>query len=383
MELRRSGSVLDSLLARLVLLLVLVLVAYLAYRVRTLEAALAPIHEKTIAPAVIVPKGKLSDLEQSTTRMFAKASQAVVHITTLNLQSDPFHLKILEVPRGTGSGFAWDEQGHIVTNLHVIQDAQKARITLPDHSEWPAQLVGVSSRHDLAVLRIVGAAGRLKPLPIGTSHDLLVGQQVAAIGSPFGLDYTLSTGIISGLGREIPGSRDLPIRGAIQTDAAINPGNSGGPLLDSGGRLIGVNAAIYSPSGASAGIGFAIPVDTVARVVPELIRYGHEVKPVLGVELANDVVTYRLGIRGAMIAAVAPGSAAETAGLIGVRRDEKTGQLLVGDVIVKLNEQRITSTRDLHKVLDGLQPGLEVQLTIVRDGKQIQVPLRLGTNVEE
>ena len=374
-------GVIDGILARVLLLFALVAIVYLAYRVRQIEATLRPVHEGPVTAAVIVPRGKLSDMEQSTTELFRKASQAVVHITTLNLKTDPFRLRILEIPRGTGSGFAWDDKGHIVTNLHVLQDAQRARITLPDHSEWPAVLVGASPRNDLAVLRIAGAARRLSVLPIGTSDDLLVGQQVAAIGSPFGLDYTLSTGVISGLGREIPGTHNLPIHGAIQTDAAINPGNSGGPLLDSGGRLIGVNTAIYSPSGASAGIGFAIPVDTISRLVPELIRYGHEVRPVLGVELASDVVAYRLGISGVIVASVVEGSPAESAGLLGVRRDSKTGDLHIGDVITQINDKPIVSTRDLHAALDGLQPGSDVQLTLVREGKPLQVQLRLGADV--
>ena len=264
---------------RLSALLLLVAVALLGWRVHQLEQLVRPVGAADVAQPLVVPRGRMSDIERVTVELFEKASVSVVHITTLSVQRDFFRLNVFEIPQGTGSGFAWDAQGHIVTNYHVLQKADSARVTLPDRSVWPAQLVGLSARHDLAVLRIPGAAAKLRPLPVGTSHDLSVGQQTIAIGSPFGLDYTLSTGVVSGLGREIPGAGGLPIRDAIQTDAAINPGNSGGPLLDSSGRLIGVNTSILSPSGASAGVGFAVPVDTVARVVPDLVRYGARYDP--------------------------------------------------------------------------------------------------------
>ena len=241
-------------LVRIALVLLLASVGVLAVRVYQIEARLQPRVEGPPQKPLIVPRGDLSSLEKTYVELFRKASQAVVHITTLDMRTDMFRLRALEVPTGTGSGFVWDDRGNIVTNAHVVQGARAARVTLPDQSHWEAKLVGVSRRHDLAVLRIDGAIGRAKGLPIGTSHDLVVGQGVLAIGSPFGLDYTLSTGVISGLGREIPGLSGLPIHGAIQTDAAINPGNSGGPLLDSAGRLIGVNTSILSPSGASAGM---------------------------------------------------------------------------------------------------------------------------------
>ncbi|MDH5675786.1 MAG: trypsin-like peptidase domain-containing protein [Myxococcales bacterium] len=370
-----------SLLFPLALCIALIAIALLGYRLQRLERLLAPEREGAPAAPPVVARGELSPLEKTTTELFRRASRSVVHITTLDVQTDLFRLRVLEIPRGTGSGFLWDDQGHVVTNLHVLSSAQRARVTLADHSEWSAELVGTSPRHDLAVLRIAGAASRATPLPLGTSSDLVVGQYVAAIGSPFGLDYTLSTGVISGLGREIPGQLELPIRGAIQTDAAINPGNSGGPLMDSSGRLIGVNTAIYSPSGASAGVGFAIPVDTVARVVPELIRYGREVRPVLGVELADDALTRRLGLRGVLVGAVLRDSPAAQAGLLGVRRNPESGKLLLGDVIVSLNDTPITSQRDLHRALDTLQPGDEVSLQLLRDGEQLRARLRLGANV--
>ncbi|HEX6240544.1 MAG TPA: trypsin-like peptidase domain-containing protein, partial [Polyangiales bacterium] len=259
-------------LAALSVIALVLALAYLSVRVDALEQRLAATQPLRVGSGVqqatITPRGELSELEKSTIALFSARSTAVAHITTIAVRSDPFRMRALELPRGTGSGFIWDEFGHVVTNFHVIQGADGARVTLADHSEWTAKLVGVSPRNDIAVLRIETNRGDLPHVLVGTSHDLSVGQQVFAIGSPFGLDYTLSTGVISGLGREIQGVTGLPIRGAIQTDAAINPGNSGGPLLDSAGRLIGVNTAIYSPSGTYAGIGFAIPAHDVSWVVP-------------------------------------------------------------------------------------------------------------------
>jgi S1-C subfamily serine protease len=265
----------------------------------------------------------------------------------------------------------------------VIQGASAARVTLPDQSVWDAKPIGVSPRQDLAVLRIDGAIGRAKGLPIGTSHDLVVGQLVLAIGSPFGLDYTLSTGIISGLGREIPGLSGLPIHGAIQTDAAINPGNSGGPLLDSEGRLIGINTSILSPSGASAGIGFAVPVDTVARIVPQLIQYGKEIRPVLGIDFADDDIARRLGVRGALVVRVAENGPAARAGIVGTTQEYPSGRIHLGDVITGLNDKRVDSSQDVLVALDDRQPGDKVVLQVVRGGSEkLSVPLELGNNVD-
>lgn len=234
----------------------------------------------------VTPRGDLAAIEKTTIDIFRANSPSVVHITTLiDMTSGLFGFDIQRVPEGTGSGFVWDKQGRIVTNFHVIHDADVARIILADHSAWKARLVGASPEDDLAVLAIDAPEDRLQPVMIGTSHDLQVGQSVFAIGNPFGLDHTLTTGIVSAVGREIGSESGRTIKGIIQTDAAINPGNSGGPLLDSAGRLIGVNSAILSSSGSFAGIGFAIPVDKVNRVVTELIRHGkisrpsHEIKP--------------------------------------------------------------------------------------------------------
>lgn len=228
-------------------------------------------HDPDAVPRAITPRGDLAQDEQTTIDLFRNASPSVVYITTVALRTDRYSLNLFEIPRGTGSGFVWDDEGHIITNFHVIRGASAARVTLADHTTWEARPAGTAPHQDLAMLHINAPRHRLRPLAIGTSSGLQVGQKVFAIGNPFGLDQTLTTGIISALGREITSGTGRTIRGVIQTDAAINPGNSGGPLLDSAGRLIGVNTAIYSPSGSSAGIGFAVPVDTVNQVASQLL----------------------------------------------------------------------------------------------------------------
>jgi S1-C subfamily serine protease len=290
---------------------------------------------------------------------------------------------VLEVPSGTGSGFIWDRQGHIVTNFHVIKGASRARVTFADQSTLPAEFVGGSARNDLAVLRVVGMPADLGALPLGTSRDLVVGQDVIAIGSPFGFDYTLSTGVISGLGREIEGAGGLPILGAIQTDAAINPGNSGGPLLDSAGRLVGINTMIFSPSGASAGVGFAVPADTVARVVPELIAYGQEVRPVIGIVPADDALTARLRLPGLLVRSVAKGSPAEQVGIVPTRVDPMTGQLVLGDLVTHIEGVELHSTAELHLQLEKHKPGETVTLTVLRDGASRTLSIVLARNVQQ
>jgi S1-C subfamily serine protease len=368
-------------LSRIFFVLLLLSVGVLALRVYRLEESLQPRMEGPAKKPLIVPRGDLSDIEKTYVELFRKASQSVVHITTLDVRTDIFRLRALEVPTGTGSGFLWDDQGHVVTNAHVVQGARGARITVPDQSVWPATLVGYSRRHDIAVLRIAGAVGRVSGLPVGTSNDLVVGQAVLAIGSPFGLDYTLSAGIISGLGREIPGLSGLPIHGAIQTDAAINPGNSGGPLLDSSGRLIGINTSILSPSGASAGIGFAVPVDTVARIVPQLIQYGREVRPVVGVELADDEIARRLGVRGALVLRVLENTPAHGAGLQPTTQ-EPSGRIHLGDIIIGVDATSVASAQALNALLDTKQPGDKVVLQVRRGDEKLSLPLELASNVD-
>ncbi len=328
------------------------------------------------APREITPRGKLSVEESLTIALFRKASPSVVNITTLTVQRDVFTLNLLEIPEGTGSGFVWDNAGHIVTNFHVIQNADVAQVTLSDQSTLKARRIGVAPDKDLAVLQIDVAKSRLRPIPIGSSNNLRVGQKVYAIGNPFGLDQTLTTGVISALGREIESVTRRPIQGVIQTDAAINPGNSGGPLLDSAGRLIGVNTQIFSPSGASVGIGFAIPVDTVNRIVPQLIRYGKIIRPGLGVKVAEGQRTRVWGLPGVLVLEVVPGKAAARAGIRPIRRDA-TGQWIVGDVIVAMDGKQIDSVNDLYFILERYQIGETVTLTVLREGKRHEVKVIL------
>ena len=293
---------------------------------------------------------------------------------------DVWTRNVHSIPRGTGSGFVWDDSGHIVTNYHVIADASEARIRLNDGRDYPAELVGASAPQDLAVLRIRVPSNRPPPLPVGTSHDLRVGQRVYAIGNPFGLDWSLTTGIVSALDRSLDGDDGNTIEHLIQTDAAINPGNSGGPLLDSAGRLVGVNTAIYSPSGASAGIGFAVPIDTVNRVVTALIAHGKYARPSLGIDMdadINDVLATRLGVQGVFVLKVQPNGPAARAGLRAARL-ERNGTVVAGDVIVTVGERPVASVPRLLARLDDFNPGDRVRLGILRDGKPANVDVTLA-----
>jgi S1-C subfamily serine protease len=322
-----------------------------------------------------VRRPELAEEERATIGLFQRASPSVVYITSLAVQRDFFSMNAQEVPQGSGSGFIWDRQGHVVTNFHVIENASGAQVTLSDQSTWDAELVGYAPEKDLAVLRIKAPANKLLPLPLGDSDDLQVGQSVFAIGNPFGLDQTLTTGIVSALGREIQSVAGVPIRDVIQTDAAINPGNSGGPLLDSAGRLIGINTAIYSPSGAYAGIGFAIPVHSVSWVVPDLIQYGRVNRPTLGVELAPESWSRQIGVEGAVIVTVEPGSPAARAGLRGTERRGRRMQL--GDVLQSIDGKPVTSLADLLQVLEQKKAGDVVRLTFLRDGRRQEAQVRL------
>jgi S1-C subfamily serine protease len=336
----------------------------------------AALNDSRAAPRAVTARGELFSDEKSTIALFRQASPAVVNITAIGVQRDLFTLNLYQIPQGTGSGFIWDTRGNIITNFHVIQNADAAQVTLADQSNWKARVVGVAPDKDLAVLRIDAPANRLPPIPIGTSKDLQVGQSVFAIGNPFGLDQTLTTGVISALNREIESVTRRPIQGVIQSDAAINPGNSGGPLLDSAGRLIGVNTAIYSPSGASAGIGFAIPVDTVNRIVPELIRSGKVTRPGLGVQIADEQIAQRLGVSGVLVVNVAKGSAASRAGIQPTRRDAE-GRLRLGDIIVAIDGKKVTTPNDLFLLLEKYKIGDAVTVSMLRDGKTIQAKVTL------
>ncbi len=321
-------------------------------------------------------RNDLNSDEKATISLFEKAAPSVAFITTSNYLRDYWTRNITEIPRGTGSAFIWDQKGHIITNFHVIQGADRAQVTLADQSNWEAKVIGVAPEKDLAVLQIEAPNKKLFPIPVGTSEDLLVGQSVYAIGNPFGLDQTLTTGIISALGREIKSVAGLPIRDAIQTDAAINPGNSGGPLLDSSGRLIGVNTAIYSPSGAYAGIGFSIPVDILSWVVPQLIEHGKLMRPTLGVELASTQAMNRLGEDGALVLNVVKNSPAEAAGIRPTTRN-RYGEFDLGDIIVGINNEKIKSRNDLLLALEKYQPGEKIMVRVKRKKEFLELELTL------
>ncbi len=331
-------------------------------------------------PRAVTPRGPLGADEQAHIEVFRKASPSVVHITTLAAQRDMFSMNVQQVPRGTGTGFVWDDRGHIVTNFHVIQGATAARVTLSDQSVYEATLVGAFADRDLAVLKIDLPKAGFPPIPIGTSRDLIVGQRVYAIGNPFGLDQTLTTGIVSALNREIESFNQRTIKAVIQTDAAINPGNSGGPLLDSAGRLIGVNTQIASPSGASAGIGFAIPADEVNRIVPRLIRDGRYLRPSLGVSAGPPGLNQSLKLpKGVVLLQVGAGSPAAKAGLIPFRRGNR-GEVVAGDIITAINDDPVTGLDDMLTLLERRQPGDTVTLTLWRAGQARKQPVVLGTS---
>jgi len=326
-------------------------------------------------PVAQRPDDKLGANEQSTIDVFSKFSRSVVHITSLETHRDRMTLDVTEIPQGTGSGFVWDQDGHIVTNFHVVANGDRASVTLNDNSTYPATIVGTAPDKDIAVLHIDAPPQKLLPLPVGQSATLKVGQTVLAIGNPFGLDQTLTTGVVSGLGREIKSVTQHPIFDVIQTDASINPGNSGGPLLDSSGRLIGINTAIYSPSGANAGIGFAVPVDTVNAIVPQLLKYGKITRPGLGINPLSDQTAIQNGIDGVVISSVMPGGAADTAGLTGLKQELNGFQL--GDVIVKIDTVEVHRSSDLFKALDAHKVSDQIDVTVNNQGHQRTVKVTL------
>ncbi|MBL4606520.1 MAG: trypsin-like peptidase domain-containing protein [Pseudomonadales bacterium] len=315
--------------------------------------------------------------ERNSIDIFRAASPSVVFVTNTAIQRNVFSLRAMEVPKGSGSGYIWDKNGYIVTNYHVIHGANRVQITLSDHSTWDAKLVGIAADKDLAVLKIDAPREKLQPLVFGDSNMLDVGQKVLAIGNPFGLDTTLTVGVISALGREIKSVTKRKIGGVIQTDAAINPGNSGGPLLDSSGRLIGVNTAIYSPNGSSVGIGFAIPVNTVKKTVPQLIKYGRVQRPVLGVETATDQWARWNKIQGVVVMRVLNGLPAQQAGMRGLGRN-KYGKLLLGDVIVAFDDQAIYNNDELLTMLENRHSGDTVRILVQRAGEKRTVKVTLA-----
>ena len=350
---------------------------------RVFQRSVSPGQDVNAELRPITPRGNLTELEKTNTRIYKLNRPSVVHITTLVVRTSLFNRS--EVPEGTGSGFVWDENGHIVTNFHVIKNADAARVTMADQTTYKAYLVGGAPDKDIAVLWIDAPKDKLRPILVGASKDLEVGQLVYAIGNPFGLDQTLTWGVVSALNREIDSVvKGRPIKNVIQTDAAINPGNSGGPLLDSSGRLIGVNTAIYSPSGSSAGIGFAIPVDGVNETVTELIRKGNAhpqprtTRAGLGIQLASDELARQIGApEGVTITRVLPGGAAAAAGLVAARRDEE-GNVVLGDVITAIDGKPIKKVEDLFTVLKEYKVGDTVTLEVVRNGQKIENKVTLG-----
>jgi len=317
-----------------------------------------------------------SDFELSTINLFERSAPSVTFINTSSFRTNHWTRDINEIPSGSGSGFIWDKQGHIVTNYHVISNSDQYMVTLADQTTWKAEMVGQAPEKDLAVLKIDAPESVLIPIAIGSSDDLKVGQNVYAIGNPFGLDQSLTTGIISALGREITSPARIEIRNVIQTDAAINPGNSGGPLLDSRGRLIGVNTAIYSRTGQYAGIGFSIPVDEVKWVIPDLIRFGEVKRPTLGVNLANSQQLQRAGYKGVLVLEVVEGSAAYKAGIRATTWDT-SGILKLGDFIIGINDEKIEAHGDLILALEKFKPGDRIIVRVLRDKQELELELVL------
>lgn len=314
----------------------------------------------------IETRGPLSDSERLTVAVFEKVSPSVVQVAVRG-SANLFAAEA--APGSSGTGFVWDGSGHIVTNDHVIQNARAIAVRFASGEVVQAEVVGLAPNYDLAVLRVRDAKQLPPPVTIGTSADLKVGQAAFAIGNPFGLDQSLTSGIISALKRRLPTSAGREIANVIQTDAAINPGNSGGPLLDSAGRLIGVNTAILSPSGSSAGIGFAIPVDVVNRIVPELIRSGRVPTPGIGIIAASETVATRLGVEGVVVIQVAPGSPADRSGIRGL--DATTGAL--GDVIVEINGKSVRMLSDLTDAIEQVGVGRSVRLSVRRGAQSRSV----------
>ena len=318
-------------------------------------------------PRAVAPRGDLDGDELRSSRLFKAVAPSVVAINARrggrDLEGDD---------RGTGSGFIWDRAGHVVTNDHVIDGASELTVVLDDGRAIPARLVGRAPWADLAVLRLASAPATLSPIPVGRSADLVVGQAVLAIGNPFGLSRTLTAGIISAIGRRLPTASGRIVSGVIQTDAAINPGNSGGPLIDSAGRLIGVNTAIVAPSGASAGVGFAVPVDTVNRIVPALIKDGRAPLAGIGIVAVPEEISLRAGIRGVVVEKVQPGGSAAGAGITGIG---ERGQ--AGDVIVAVAGRPVATVADMALALEDIGIGNRARLSLMREGRSRDVDVQV------
>ena len=375
---KKRASLLPSMIFGVVLGAAIAAVFFHAPEPAPIPAAKTPLTvTPAVAPAAAVPEqAMLLEDERNTIHVFENISPAVVFITNKALRRDFFSMDVFEVPQGSGSGFVWDEAGHIVTNYHVVEGGNSWSVTLNDNTAYDAEFVGAEPSKDIAVMRINAPRAKLLPVRTGSSDNLRVGQKVIAIGNPFGLDQTLTTGVVSALGGEIKANNGRTIQGVIQTDAAINPGNSGGPLLNSQGELIGINTAIYSTSGASAGIGFAVPVNIVRGIVPQLIEHGKVIRPGLGVSLLDDNVARRAGVRGVIIARVARGSAAQRAGLRGLS-ENNWGQVRLGDVIIGINNKAVATYDELGTELEKYKVGDDVSVKILRNDREMTVPVEL------
>jgi 2-alkenal reductase len=322
-------------------------------------------------PRTIEPRGELADFEKATIEIFNRAAPSVVYIFTENAVRGFFGTS--EIRQGAGSGFLWDQHGHIVTNFHVVQGAQRIQVRLDSGEALEATYVGGSQDHDLAVVRLRSMPANIQPIPVGISSDLQVGQAVFAIGNPFGLSRTLTTGVISALDRRLPTAAGREVVGVIQTDAAINPGNSGGPLMDSAGRLIGVNTAIISGSGNSAGIGFAVPVDVINQVVPQLIAKGKVPRPGIGIVVLNEEIAASLGVMGVVIDRVMPGSSADQVGLEGIDYRNR----LLGDVILTVDGQAVNNIAEFVRLMQRYDVGQSVILKVRRADQVREVTVKI------
>jgi len=330
-----------------------------------------PAVPRDVEPRAVTPRGPLLPHEQALVRLFNEAAPSVAYITTEQLRATGFFTAT--VAQGAGSGFVWDRDGHVVTNHHVVEGARRVFVRLDSSDAIEARVIGAAPEYDLAVVKLATVPAGLRPIPLGASGDLRIGQAVYAIGNPFGLQRTLTQGIVSALDRELPTTDFREVAGVIQTDAAINPGNSGGPLLDSAGRLIGVNSAIRSASGSSAGVGFAIPVDLVNRIVPVLIARGRAPLPGIGITPVRPDLVARAGIAGVVIARVGRGSPAAEAGLRPL--DPRSGEL--GDVIVAVNGRRVETLSTFVAELDRVGVDNIAELTVERDGRTRRVRVRV------
>ena len=347
-------------------------------------ALLLPAFAAAQLPAVQPQYSEFSTNDEANNiEVFKRTSPSVVNITNARLVRSYYSLNPQQVPQGSGTGFVWDKQGHIVTNVHVVQQADRVLVTMQDGTTYDARAVGLDPSRDLAVYKIEAPAEDLIPVVPGDSSLLEVGRKVIAIGNPFGLDTTLTVGVVSALGREIDSVNRRTIADVIQTDAAINPGNSGGPLLNSLGQLVGVNTAIYSPSGGSSGIGFAIPVNTVKRIVPELIQYGRVQTPILGITRIPQPDYYRelWGIEGVIVLDTVDGTDPQRLGMRGLARAER-GRILLGDVIVEVDGEAIRNENDLSEVIERKQPGDTVSVVTRRDNNLLRYEIELQSPLE-